>query len=180
MGDLKQFIKTTIREFLIEQSQYGDNIEHIVIELIDEYGDMYNDDPIDINEGNCANFAEDLLERLGGKTENTYIIEVQRDLGGYGEWFKDSAGRYKFEKYGKLPNKLISSINQDIKKFDGKYNRWLNDKGVGINKFKVGDHYWVYHNGKHYDAEVPSGVNNMFELPIFKRYINYFIKMYKN
>jgi hypothetical protein len=179
MKDLKQFIKTTIREFLNEQHN-NVSVESIVIELIDEYGDMYNDDPIDINNGNCANFAEDLLEKLGGRNGNTYIIEVQRDLGGYGEWFKDSVDRYKFENYGKLPNKLISSVNQDIKKFDGEYNRWLNDKGNGINKFKVGDHYWVYHNGKHYDAETPKGVDNMFELPIFKRYINYFIKMYKN
>lgn len=172
------FIKKTIREYFNEQKS-NDDIETIVQDLVDEYGDMYNDDAIDINEGNCANFAEDLLERLGGKNENTYIIEVQKDLGGYGEWFKDSDGKYKFEKYGKLPNKLLSSVQQDITKFNGEYNRWLNDKGIGINKFKVGDHYWVYHKGKHYDAETPKGVYNMFDLPIFKRYINYFIKRYK-
>lgn len=179
MIDLRQTIKSTIRGYLNEQEN-AESIESIVIELVDEYGDMYNEDSIDINEGNCANFAEDLVERLGGENDNTYIIEVQRDLGGYGEWFKDSNDKYKFEKYGILPNKLILSVSQDIQKFNGQYNRWLNDKGIGINKFKVGDHYWVYHNGKHYDAETPKGVKNMFQLPIFKRYINFFIKRYKD
>jgi hypothetical protein len=179
MIKLKQTIKSVMRHYLNEQEN-TESIDSIILDLIDEYGYTYDEDPIDINEGNCANFAEDLLERLGGKSENTYIIEVQRDLGGYREWFKDSDGRYKFEKYGKLPDKLILSVNQDIEKFKGEYNRWLNDTGVGINKFKVGDHYWVYHNGKHYDAETPRGVKNMFQLPIFKRYINFFIKRYKN
>jgi len=176
--ELRKFIATTIREYLNEENT-SNNIEYIVRNLVDEYGDMYNDDAIDINEGNCANFAEDLLEKLGGKGENTYIIEVQRDFGGYDGWFKDTDGKYKFEKYGKLPNNLILATEQDINKFNGKYNRWLNDNGIGVNKFKVGDHYWIYHNGKHYDAETPKGVYNMFDLPIFKRYINYFIKMYK-
>jgi hypothetical protein len=30
-------------------------------------------------------------------------------------------------------------------------------------------HVWVFHNGKHYDAEAPQGVDNWFDLPIFKR-----------
>lgn len=164
----------------IIKEELDNNIENIVSNLVDEYGDMYNDSPRDINEGNCANFAEDLIRLLGGKTDNTYIIEVQRDLGGGIEgWFKNSDGSYKFEKYGKMPEKLLLSINQNINKYDGKYNRWLNYDSFGIDKFRVGDHYWVYHNGKHYDAEAPKGVSNMFNLPIFKRYINFFIKNYK-
>lgn len=156
------------------------DIENIILELIDEYGEMYNDGPSDINEGRCDKFAEDLLEKLGGKNENQYIIEVLRDLGGsYNGWFKDSNGKYKFEKYGKLPNNLLIAVEKDIDKFNNKYNRWLNEKNVGIDKFKVSDHYWVYYNGKHYDAESPKGKYNMFNLPIFKRYINNFIKKYK-
>lgn len=175
---LRKIIKTTIREYLNEQST-SDTIDHIIQDLVNEYGDMYNEDAIDINEGHCANFAEDLLERLGGEDKYTYILEVQRDFGGYDGWFKDNVGKYRFENYGKLPNKLILSLQQDIPKFNGKYNRWLNDNGIGIDKFKVGDHYWVYHKGKHYDAETPNGVYNMFDLPLFKRYINFFIKKYK-
>ena len=34
-------------------------------------------------------------------------------------------------------------------------------------------HYWVCIDGKHYDAEVPEGVREWRELPIFK---NYFLK----
>lgn len=30
-------------------------------------------------------------------------------------------------------------------------------------------HYWVVHQGRHYDAECPLGVTNWLELPLFKR-----------
>lgn len=30
-------------------------------------------------------------------------------------------------------------------------------------------HCWVYYNGKHYDSEVPNGVDNWTELPLAKR-----------
>lgn len=32
-------------------------------------------------------------------------------------------------------------------------------------------HVWIYSNGKHYDAECPEGVNNIFDLPLFKKQI---------
>lgn len=32
-----------------------------------------------------------------------------------------------------------------------------------------GDHGWVEYQGRHYDAEVPSGVDNAFDLPFFMR-----------
>jgi hypothetical protein len=40
----------------------------------------------------------------------------------------------------------------------------------GIRIFKVGDydHVWIVHNGKHYDAEKPSGVDEYMELPFFE------------
>jgi hypothetical protein len=31
------------------------------------------------------------------------------------------------------------------------------------------DHVWVEYNGKHYDAEVPTGVNDPLDLPFFAR-----------
>lgn len=32
-----------------------------------------------------------------------------------------------------------------------------------------GDHYWIKYNGRHYDAEVPTGVDHWRDLPIFIR-----------
>lgn len=31
------------------------------------------------------------------------------------------------------------------------------------------DHSWIEYSGKHYDAEVPTGVNDPFDLPFFQR-----------
>lgn len=36
------------------------------------------------------------------------------------------------------------------------------------------DHIWIYYNGKHYDAESPEGVENPWDLPIFKDEYNWF------
>lgn len=41
----------------------------------------------------------------------------------------------------------------------------------GIKVFEAGDseHFWIFYKGRHYDAEVPTGVNDAFDLPIFGR-----------
>lgn len=41
-------------------------------------------------------------------------------------------------------------------------------------------HEWIYHNGRHYDAERPYGVNNFIDLPIFSYYkedLSHYYKM---
>jgi len=32
--------------------------------------------------------------------------------------------------------------------------------------------WWIYYNGKHYDAECPTGVENLFDLPFIKEQIH--------
>jgi hypothetical protein len=41
----------------------------------------------------------------------------------------------------------------------------------GVTAMKAGDwdHVWVEYNGRHYDAEVPTGVDNYKDLPFFNR-----------
>lgn len=47
-----------------------------------------------------------------------------------------------------------------------------NDELAPDDSYRIGtDHVWVYHNGKHYDAETPYGVDNFLELPHFKRWL---------
>lgn len=40
---------------------------------------------------------------------------------------------------------------------------------VSILQVGDGDHMWIEYNNKHYDAEVPTGVDDPFNLPFFKR-----------
>ncbi|MFF2532467.1 hypothetical protein ACFVS2_26730 [Brevibacillus sp. NPDC058079] len=39
-----------------------------------------------------------------------------------------------------------------------------------LTNVQIGYHVWITDNKRHYDAECPLGVTNMFELPFFKRY----------
>lgn len=41
--------------------------------------------------------------------------------------------------------------------------------GVHIWEAGPGDHVWVEYNGKHYDAEVPTGVDDPLDFPFFDR-----------
>ena len=44
------------------------------------------------------------------------------------------------------------------------------DRVDGVRVMKIGenDHFWIEYNGRHYDAEVPSGVDDPFDLPILR------------
>ena len=45
----------------------------------------------------------------------------------------------------------------------------------GVTALRVGDgdHFWIEYNGRHYDAEVPSGVDEFRKLPFFGRADDY-------
>jgi len=43
--------------------------------------------------------------------------------------------------------------------------------GVEIWEIGNGDHFWIHYQGKHYDAEAPTGVNEWRRLPIFENRI---------
>ena len=131
------------------------NISSEITQMILNYKDVYNCSISDINNGMCVEFAEEIIEKLGGETDNLYTLHSDefydefRDgnfdnpiLTNRGDWNKDA-----FEKYGYFPIDL-SSLNNGLV-----------------------HHQWIYYNGKHYDAERPNGVNKWYELPIFQRMI---------
>lgn len=97
--------------------------------------------PFQINNGDCEEFAMDIINELGGYSNDTYEL-VSEDFGD--EWATVQPG-FK-SKFGDLP--------LEVRK-----------------EFNLPGHVWVYHKGKHYDAEAPDGVKNFFLLPIFKRAI---------
>ena len=68
--ELKKIIKTTIQEFLNENI----NIQQTISQMILDYKDVYNCSISDINNGMCDEFAEEIIEKLGGETDNLYIL----------------------------------------------------------------------------------------------------------
>jgi len=129
-------------------------VSKTVRKLANEYVESNKCTLWQINNGQCENFAMDLLDALGGYGPNTYELTTNNffnisSVAGEIAALKDESGKYYYENYGKLPDDI------DPDEFRG-----------------VGDHVWVYHAGKHYDAEDPNGVENFLDLPLFRRAIN--------
>jgi hypothetical protein len=146
MKDLKQFIKTTIREFLNEDVQ-NRSITEIIKKELDKWENEYNIKTCDINTGDCFVFAESLegVLRMNGLKD---VEVLTTDL------FYDLATEYAKE-------------DEEIWYKEENYNSF---KPKGFQWVKNGYHGWVYVNGKHYDAEEVNGVTNFYDLPIFKRH----------
>lgn len=130
------------------------NISKIVRNLAKNYQEENKCTLWQINNGLCVEFAEDLLDQLGGYGPETYELHTDNFFNLMGDKgstaaFKDENGKYYFENYGVFPSDLDP---------DGFYD--------------VGVHVWLYHQGKHYDAEAPNGVTNFLDLPLFKRAIS--------
>lgn len=41
---------------------------------------------------------------------------------------------------------------------------------INVMQYGIGEHYWIEYNGRHYDAEVPTGVNDPKDLPAIQRF----------
>lgn len=49
------------------------------------------------------------------------------------------------------------------------------DRIAALYNFAGGTHVWVEIDDRHYDAECPEGVDNLFDLPFFKRKFEHFL-----
>lgn len=95
--------------------------------------------PYEINNGLCEEFAMEVIESMGGYQKD--LFELTSDN------FTDDNDEFKPEylaDYGDIDNPDPSEID-------------------------MGSHVWIYYNGKHYDAECVEGVENLFDLPFYKR-----------
>lgn len=110
----------------------------------------------DINNGLCMDFAEFVVEKCGGETndlfaidETSFYVDTQEEAheNGWADvvatndggcWNKEMLDRYGYPK-------------------------------GGVSEFHLGFHAWIIHKRKHYDAEAPDGVSTPWELPCFKR-----------
>jgi hypothetical protein len=109
----------------------------------------------DINCGECVDFAEEVECRFSNcmsLSNDHFIIEREGSDG----WDGDETDQWDekwLAEYNSLPpgGVTVPELTKKIK----------------------GYHCWIYCDNKHYDAECPEGVENLFELPFFQRYLNH-------
>ncbi|MCA1064759.1 hypothetical protein QTG56_24445 (plasmid) [Rossellomorea sp. AcN35-11] len=109
----------------------------------------------EINCGDCVDFAEEIEFRHSSSislSNDHFILETEGSDG----WDGDETDQWDevwLSEYNSLPPEKITvpELTEKIK----------------------GYHCWIYFENKHYDAECPEGVENLFELPFFQRYLNH-------
>lgn len=136
-----------------------DLTEHLVTQMINTKIHQYiNGDDIctveDINNGLCGRFAEEVVSSLGGIITDKLDVCSCEDFMLYDEDYNYTWDVVSIERNW-----------ENIKPIHGLSWRDINEIDL------CGSHEWIYFDGKHYDAECSNGVGNIFELPIFKRYI---------
>lgn len=97
-----------------------------------------------INNGNCDIFAEELFDIL---KENEIEGEILSD-GLFYNPFDDE------------PDEMLLDVSE------------YGNKPINFDEVGLPTHYWFYYNGKHYDSDAPNGVDDMFKLPIIKKFYN--------
>ena len=137
-----------VNKILNEAANIDSIITSIVRNLLFEWEEEYNIDPKDISFGDCDKFADDLKEKLAEQGITSVILNSHMF---HDKWDK----KYDLDlakKYGKVPENFIQ---------------------IGL-----AEHYWVYvpANNKHYDSDNSKGVNDMFQLPLYKRYYRHYNK----
>lgn len=144
-------------------------ITHEIMQLIEEYKERYNFTYArEINQGYCVEFAEELEERCKGYEGLGNINTVSEDVLRFDEGYTTGYEEGDTEA-GQLPD---SGWNR--RAIEQVYHSPL---PVGttlahLNAFgETGYHVWVECNGKFYDAECPTGVTSIFELPFYERYM---------
>lgn len=125
----------------------GNNTE-LITEIISQLIEQYKEDGLDcsdINAGACMEFAEELYTLLKNKNINVEIL---------------SDGLF-YDPFGDNTPDLMLNPSE------------CGNKPDNFEKIGLPSHYWIYYKGKHYDCDVPDGVDDMFELPTIK---NFYLK----
>lgn len=107
-----------------------------------------------INNGLCEDFAEEVVDELGGETDDFFTI-----------WGIEltKVGSDGFADQQNWDRELVQRISP---KSHPTHNLTWDDVDGDIP-----NHCWIVLNGRHYDAECPEGVDNLFDLPICRRTI---------
>lgn len=149
-------LKESIRRILKEERNISDIIKIAAKE--------YNCSTWEINNGYCEDFALNVLEKLGGYEDN--LFELSGDM-----FFDQRDPEFAKENWGDVIETNYGVWSKNLLDY------WGYPPNVNLNL--VDDeinHVWLFYNGKHYDAEVPEGVDNWFEIPLIKRLFNRYKK----
>lgn len=139
--------------FLISHCRMNTKAQQItsaIHELIAQYQQSYNAPPSEINNGYCHAFAETIMDEVF-QQEDVVVYPHETRIFSDADFldiFEEGADEMADPKdYGSIaPDDFI------------------------LEEHQLPCHYWLYHDGLHYDAECPNGVANFFDLPIMKRY----------
>lgn len=106
-----------------------------------------------INDGHCSDFANEVLAELHGRLASEAEESETRSF-----CLEDDGGDEVFDvallaKHwpGTKPPAPLT---------------WEDLNAIGL---AYTAHIWIAHEGRHYDADVPDGVDSMLDLPIFRR-----------
>ena len=139
------------------------NIEDTIEETIHEFHDQFNKSAYDINDGLCSEFAEVIIDKLGGYRENLFELD--------GHMFLN-----EFSEIGNLweRNDLIRVENS----YDSVWSRSMLDlygyPPIMLERIQwIPTHIWIFYDEKHYDAESPKGEFSPWCLKIFNRYFKH-------
>ena len=149
-------MKHIIKKILKEERNISDIIKIVAKE--------YNCSTWEINNGYCEDFALNVLEKLGGYEDN--LFELSGDM-----FFNQRDPEFAKENWGDVIETNYGVWSKNLLDY------WGYPPNVNLNL--VDDeinHVWLFYNGKHYDAEVPEGVDNWFEIPLIKRLFNRYKK----
>jgi len=134
-----------------------ENITQIILNLIKEYDET----PYNINNGLCDSFAGDVIEKLGGYTDN--LFELTEDMF-FNVISPEDTKEYWDDiietKYGIWSKKMLDIYGYppvDLEKVDDQSH-----------------HTWIFYNGKHYDAETPNGVEKWYDITMNKKFFDYY------
>ncbi len=113
------------------------SIKKTILLLVKEY----NKPTQQINQGECEEFAEEILRRVPNFWNCTSVCN-ENFQNADGSWNVPLLQRY-----------------------------WPHVQSQGMDDIFFGGHVWLTAGVYHYDAECPEGVINFFDLPFFQRYI---------
>jgi hypothetical protein len=156
-----------VRSFgkLLNENTSEQNISQIIKLTSNEYQEENQCSLWDINNGLCEDFAQAVIEKMGGYNDNLY--EISGDM-----FFASREPEFAKENWGNIIETEYGVWSVDLLK------HWGYPPNVDLNL--VNDelnHTWIYFNGKHYDAEAPNGVDKWYDLPLNKKFFNRFKKL---
>lgn len=149
-----QKIQETIKRALTE------NIVNVIRQTAKEFMEESQCSLEDINRGLCGDFAETVIDRMGGYSDD--LFELTSDM-----FYSDFPEDQDFLKWegGLIKTNFGGVWSKKMLKLYG-------TPDIDMHNWHIGIHEWIYYKKRHYDAEAPNGVDYWYQLPFFQRSIS--------